>query len=193
MRKLFLAVALVALCGGEALAQSGFTNELHAGMAVSRLRGKVDTQGKAGFTAGWRLQYGFHGVQGLYVNSGIDLTQKGYRANGNRTNMFYADVPVHVGYKYDFSSEWAAFGELGPYFGAGLGGKERGDGPNKKVFASTGYDVKRFDWGMGFRVGAEYRHKYNVSMGLDWGCYDISPKGMDRETFCFTLQLGVRL
>lgn len=192
MRKLFVAAALLLATGG-AFAGHPLTHELHAGLAVSRLRGHADTSGKAGFTAGWKMQYAFKGVPGLYVNGGIDATQKGYRANGNRTNMFYAVVPLHVGYRYDFSRTWAAFGEFGPYFGAGLGGKERGGEQNKKVFASSGYDVKRFDWGMGFRLGAEYRHRYSVGMGFDWGCYDLSPKGIGNKNFTFSLALGVRL
>lgn len=197
MRKLFVAfMALCTICASQTFAQKKveLQHEVHAGLGVSHLRG-VNSTGKAGFTAGWKAEYELPFITGMFVNGGIDLNQKGYRANGNRTNMFYANIPIHLGYRYDFNKDWSAGAELGPYFGAGLGGKKRGHDNSGQfhkqgIFANDGFNAKRFDWGIGFHLSTIYKNKYKVGMGFDWGCYDISPDGSGSKNFTFSLITG---
>lgn len=96
----------------------------------------------------------------------------------------YLEIPIHFGYRFYKSDNISVFGEVGPYFAFGLSGKAKvtttdsdGDEEEDKYdyFGSTS-DVKegkavcdkRFDFGIGLRVGVEFS-KVQVSLGYERG------------------------
>ena len=42
-----------------------------------------------------------------------------------KANPGYLTIPVRVGYRYDFNDKVGVFGEFGPYFAVGVGGKNK--------------------------------------------------------------------
>lgn len=95
-------------------------------------------------------------------NGGSELTRTSY----------YLDIPIHIGYKYPFIHGVSLYASVGPYVGVGLLGKEETHSGTYKESVDlyeTGSGDKRFDFGMGFRVGAELGNHFQLGFGYDWG------------------------
>lgn len=199
MRKIMLICAALIAWAGSAKAidyvpESGFTNEAHVGMSISSFRGEVCNP-KVGMTFGWRGEFMLPGAMGTFVNFGLDMTQKG--ANdvfrilpldfaAKKINAFYLSLPIHVGYRYNILEDLGVFADFGPYFAAGFAS-------NKGWFGKDEYDARRFDIGLGFRVGTEYNNHLSLTFGFDWGMADYyKPKNETRNTFSSTICLGYR-
>ena len=210
MRK-FLTIALAALFAGNAMAldnvpESGLTWVGFAGMTVSNLNGMMPTTNpKVGVTFGVKADYMLPNAYGIYINAGLDWVQKGSRVTNSETvggvacdvtrkfQSHYLELPIHVGYRYNFSEKFGIYGEVGPYFAFGVTGKYKWkpeedmvDDRSEMVFgkhyglittADPGLDniraIQRFDCGFGFRVGAEFKNMYSLNVGYDWGFTDM--------------------
>ena len=172
--------------------ESGFTNEAHVGMSISSFRGEI-CDPKIGMTFGWRGEYMLPGAMGTYVNFGLDMTQKGANdvnipryPESEKINAFYLSLPLHVGYRYNILEDLGVYADFGPYFAAGFAS-------NNGWFGNEEVDARRFDIGLGCRVGAEYNNHLSLTFGFDWGMADYyKPKGTTKETFSSTICLGYR-
>ena len=206
MRKILM-IALGVLFAGNAMAienepAQGFTGMAFLGMNASDIRG-TNYDGKVGGTMGFRLDYVLPKAHGTYITAGVDWTMKGGKydtfrswgvekdANATvKTIPHYMEIPIRVGFRYNFSKEVGVYGELGPYFAVGVGGKHKlhvdADGSfwdeieetdTWKVFKKSDIayreNFQRWDAGFGFRVGAEYNQHYNLILGCDWGITDM--------------------
>lgn len=197
--------------------QPGFTFMGLLGMNVSKLQNHA-YGGKVGGTAGGRVDFMLPKAHGTYLTAGVDWTMKGGRTSGSdvlgdrevsatsKYNLHYFEVPIRVGFRYNLSENLGLYGEFGPYFAVGVGGKHRlnisedGEAANKmedertfKAFKNYGYPAmtfQRWDAGLGFRVGAEYNEHYNLLIGCDWGLADIYRDSLRDAYFD---KLGTRL
>ena len=217
MKKILLA-AICLLSTGSAMAldnepKEGVTSMAFLGLTTSRIRGNVYDAGlwkyksKVGGTLGLRLDYVLPNAHGTYITGGVDWTMKGGRYStpavyvnsadilDTRTedatvkaNLHYMEIPIRVGFRYNVNKQIGVYGELGPYFAIGVGGKHKfsvdADGTiwNEIEEASTwkafkksqqNVNFQRWDCGLGFRVGAEYNKHYNLMFGCDWGFTDM--------------------
>lgn len=130
-----------------------------------------------------------------YAISDMDAYTEDEISTGEVTRKFqahYFSIPIHIGYRYNLSEKFGVYGEIGPYLALGIAGKYR------KNFEDAGFDnlsenvfgkhaaklyldktynnirtFRRFDGGLGFRVGAEYNNQYSLNFGYDWGMADI--------------------
>jgi len=199
--KKFLTIALATLFAGNAMAldnvpESGFSWVGFAGMTVSNLKG-FDLDPKMGVTFGAKMEYMLPSAYGTYLSAGIDWVHKGARDTRTITNILtgnpvdqtfkvqahYLEIPIHVGYRYNITDELGVYGEFGPYFAVGVTGKGKykyEDLPDehfmwfgKKYMWGNQKGIQRFDCGIGFRVGAEYKNMYSLTFGYDWGITDI--------------------
>ena len=177
MKKL-LTLALVLILGiGSASAQT--ENEVEIGMNLSSIS-KLDS--KIGFHLGYRLTQNLPSLfEGAYINGGALLTLKGAEKDYGQEmdfncNAYSLEIPIHFGYKHRLDNV-AIFGEFGPYFGFGLFGKTKlssyGESAKVDTYSDEG-GMKRFDFGLGFRVGVEILHKIPVSIGYDFGLIDAN-------------------
>ena len=171
------------------------------GMNVSKLLDH-EYNAKVGATLGFRADYMLPRAHGTYVTAGIDWTMKGSRmTNGvavgaltldgtHKYNLHYIEIPVRVGFRRNVTEHIGLYGEMGPYFAVGVGGRHmlsidgdgsaiRGveDGETFNAFKNTG-DLKqltfqRWDAGLGLRLGMECGGHYNFMFGFDWGLADI--------------------
>ena len=210
MKKIFSFILAIALCSGNAMAFE-FDNEPEAGLSwmgifgmnVSKLQNHLGYNGaKVGATMGIRADYMLPKAHGTYLTAGVDWTMKGgkcsdlfaiigddeYRVSAKYA-LHYFEVPVRVGFRYNVMESLGFYGELGPYFAVGVGGKHvmnvDGDGAAARDFedentyaAFKNYDYpketfQRWDAGISFRIGAEYEQHYNLMIGCDWGLADI--------------------
>ena len=205
MKKFFSLLIVLAMCCGNVMAldnepEEGISFMGLFGMNVSKLQNH-EYNAKVGATMGIRADYMLPNAHGTYLTAGVDWTMKGgklsYSEMVGTTNvdatakyaLHYFEVPIRVGFRYNASDELGLYGEVGPYFAVGVGGKHKvkldmdGDAANQiedagtyKAFRNYGYPDKtfqRWDAGIGFRVGAEYNEHYNLMLGCDWGLADI--------------------
>ena len=207
MKKFFYLVIALAMCAGNANAlenepESGLTFMGLFGMNVSKLQNHP-YNAKVGATMGARADYMLPNAHGTYITAGLDWTMKGgklshFAAVGPNTfsatskaPLHYFEVPIRVGFRYNIMEELGVYGEVGPYFAIGIGGKHQlsinADGEDAnivenefsyKVFKKTSdieklCNFQRWDAGIGFRIGAEYEGHYNLLFGCDWGLADI--------------------
>jgi len=222
MKKLFYFIIALILNTGNAMA---FENEPEEGLSWMGLFGmnitKIQNNGygaKVGAMMGVRADYVLPKAHGTYITAGIDWSMKGGKTsvlydNNNieakgslKYALHYIEVPVRVGFRYNLSEDLGFYGELGPYFSVGIGGRHKcsidadGDAAREledeqsfKAFKNYGYPIpsfQRWDAGIGFRIGAEYNQRYNLLIGADWGLADIFRGSLRDEYFN---QTGVRL
>ena len=214
MKKSFLFIIALAMCAGNAKAlenepEEGFTYMGLFGMNISKLQNH-DFGAKVGATMGAKADYVLPSAHGTYITAGFDWTMKGGKGTvavpvniapkeaespeyeiypTGKYPLHYFEIPIRVGFRYNFMEELGVYGEVGPYFAIGIGGKykldieEDGaifrnaeDTYSYKAFKNYGYPretFQRWDAGIGFRVGAEYNQHYNLMVGCDWGLADI--------------------
>lgn len=208
MKKFFLTAIALVMCAGSANAfefeyepEPGFTYMGLFGMNVSKLQNS-DYKAKVGAMMGARVDYMLPSAHGTYVTGGLDWTMKGGKVSSDAITpvgeysstskyaLHYFEIPIRVGFRYNFMEELGVYAELGPYFAVGVGGKHRlsisqdGDAINEledagtyKAFKNTTNierpTFQRWDAGIGFRIGAEYNNHYNLMFGCDWGLADI--------------------
>lgn len=170
------------------------------GMTVSNLRMSDmpgdDMNPKAGFTVGMRAEYMLPECHGVFVNAGLEYTMKGARKRvavdiddmmgqpgSGIARPMYLQLPIHVGYRYNVQDDLGVYADFGPYFAVGTNGKYRikyddyATDYTENFFKVKGsehnYEMQRWDFGLGFRIGAEYARHYNFQLGCDWGITDM--------------------
>ena len=196
--------AIGMLIAGNAMAlenepKQGFTGMAFLGLNATHIKHTV-YDGKPGGTMGFRLDYVLPKAHGTYITAGVDWTMKGgklkdvYDDNNIhaeatvKNKLHYVEIPIRVGFRYNVTKEIGVYGELGPYFAVGLGGKHKyhinadgaqwdaiEDAGTWKAFkkSTTHENFQRWDAGFGFRIGAEYNQHYNLMLGCDWGITDM--------------------
>jgi len=156
--------------------QSKISYELISGINFSKYT-SADLDYKTGFQVGAKMEMPISKIhENIYINSGLILSQKGGKNDdfGNvKINAYYMDLPIHIGAKQKLSNKFSILEEVGPYFGLGLFGKTKGETfyPSEKfnynTFSSEG--LRRFDFGLGFKVGTEFIDQFRLTWGLDFG------------------------
>lgn len=193
----------------EYIPESGFTVQGLFGMNISNFRqpnSLVDalTDPKAGFNLGVRGEYMLPSCYGVFVNLGVNYTMKGAKMDVPATlpddysctvkfRPCYIEIPLHVGYRFNVLDNLGVFADFGPYFAIGVNGKEKtefeGDAVedySKKFFRNSKMilgEIQRYDFGLGFRVGAEYANHHSLNFSFDWGLTDMYRDSYRREFF----------
>lgn len=198
MKKTFLAFALAASLSAVApAAAQRLGGEVLGGFNVSSMT-HYDSQ--FGFRAGGLVNYQFRpGPGSVYVNGGLMLSMEGAHkaAGGVKTtiNEFYFMIPVHVGYRYSLNPTIAVFGDAGPYFGIGAFGstsvKSNGIKVSHDSFGDAG-PVKRFDFGLGFRLGVEIANRVPFAFGWDFGLVNVHKVSPSMRNSCFSFTVGYK-
>ena len=210
MKKIFtLILALVAVASSamalEYEPESGLTYQAQFGMNISNFRGTaIGTDPKPGFNLGVRAEYMLPGCAGVYLNAGALYGMKGAQVDAIgatlKARACYAEIPIHVGFRYNVIEDLGLYADFGPYFAIGTNGKSLMDFDDdamddiktrffRKDDGDFG-DIQRFDFGLGFRVGAEYINHHSLTVGMDWGITDMYT-GDYRKAF--KIQTGVAL
>ena len=224
MKKIFFLIIVLALGTNNAKAfkyesEEGLTWMGLFGMNISTLQNHPYNT-KAGAMMGARADYMLPHAHGAYLTAGLDWTMKGGKLSHltpvgtgpvqtmdatSKYNLHYLEIPIRAGFRYNFSESIGVYGEVGPYFAIGVGGRRKmsidGDGAavraaeDNNTYKAFVDDVshenfQRWDAGLGIRVGVEYNEHYNLMFGCDWGLTDMYRDNY-RDTF-FT-QNGFRL
>lgn len=188
MKKIISFIIAAVFAVGSAFATNDLLDfEGVAGMNIAN----VDALGyksRIGFHVGVRGTYAFQSQSnGLYANGAALFSLLGAKASGTTCNPYCLVFPIHMGYKRTFVEDVAVFGEFGPYFSVGLFGSA--DGQN--LFSDDGWDINRFDVGLGLRFGFEFAKKCSVSFGYDFGLVNVRDD-YSTKTRNATISLGYK-
>ena len=163
-----------------------------AGVNVNAPSGTHYT-GQTGFNVGVKAELGLpKATKGWFMDFGALLSSHGWKNTAYYNTItgatqqweatpYYLNIPVHIGYKFHCSDNLKLFASVGPYANIGLFGKEvvtstlAGVSTTTPVLNNVFSDnlQERFDWGLGFRVGAELYDHWQLSVGYDWGMESI--------------------
>lgn len=181
MTKKILLLACIGFATG-AFAQQNINWEAQAGLSSTSF---LSGPSKIGFHVGVRANKEFPSVtKGFYGNVGAFISSKGSSddlSGTTESRAYYLDIPVHVGYKKNLNDKFALFGEAGPYLGCGLWGTTKTTTPFAgKAETATWFADKaetttedffesapRIAYGLGVRVGMEFKQKYTASIAYD--------------------------
>lgn len=181
-------MAALLACGAltaNAQAKEGLRFGVTGGMNVANIT-DVNGESRLGFNVGVRAEYSF--TPNVYFGTGLLFTQKGTKYDGaleingvrveasEKLNPGYLELPLMVGYRYDFGNDIYLFGETGPYLAVGVCGKYKyeasvaGHKVDKKFdfFGDDGMEGRRFDAGWGLRAGVEFS-SFQVHLGYEYG------------------------
>lgn len=185
MKSLFLSICVV-LFTTTIHAQSPIRYGVTSGINFSKYL-SADLNYSTGFQVGVSAELGLSSIcEKMYVNSALLLTQKGGKGDdldNLKINAYYLELPVHIGIKQRLSGKFSLFEEIGPYIGFGMFGKTKADsyhssflgkqdGYKYNTFSKSG--LKRWDLGIGFKVGTEYMNHIRLSWGMDFGLMKVS-------------------
>ncbi len=179
MKKLlsFLVIAIIGINSVKAQTLSG---EVVAGLNIADVS---ELDSRIGFHVGVVGSYGFSNeFNGAYANAGALISLKGGQLDYGsilKANLdaYYLEIPIHIGYKHSLSENFAIFGEFGPYIGIGLFGKSKIESEGESISVDTFSEdggVKRFDMGLGFKLGVEINKLIPISVGYDFGLANIN-------------------
>ncbi len=150
-----------------------------AGMNLSTITGDEtdDVKAKIGFNVGVTLDYTL--TSDLYLLTGLELSTKGCKedvglSKDATSNLMYLQLPIHLGYKLAVTDATKMVFHAGPYLAYGIGGKTKisESGVEVSVNSFGSNRLKRFDFGVGLGVGAEFG-KIGVGLGYDFGLVNI--------------------
>ncbi len=219
MKKIFFAAIALCLTANNVMAidnepEEGLSWQAVFGLNISSIKGNAevddvpyDMDAKVGVDIGMRGEFVLPNAHGTYISFGVEWTQKGAKQQITRNledspraftgkykiNSHYIYIPVHVGFRYNFSEDWGIYGEVGPYFAVGITGRISFDADQEghdqipyefsyKTFKKSDQNyngcggLQRFDSGIGFRVGVECQKHYSLNVGCDWGFTDMLRK-----------------
>lgn len=180
-----LIVASILLTIGVRAQDKPLTFGVKAGMNISNFSGDFeDTKAKIGFNAGVTLDFAL--TNDLYLLTGLEFTSKGAKVNEDtnlKMNLSYLQLPVHAGYKLTVANGTRVVFYAGPYIAYAADGKWKVKGVEDSVGVfgdeaeAAGLKMKRFDFGLGFGVGAEFG-QFNAGLNCDFGLVNIADFGM---------------
>ncbi|MBQ3382094.1 MAG: outer membrane beta-barrel protein [Bacteroidales bacterium] len=176
----------------EVFAGGGMANaKSDAGMMNAIPHFQVGVKYRVGLSQGWG-ETGLLQYQGLYLNAGLTLLNKGHEWKVNKyggdpketfngsIKALYIDFPLHFGYLLNVSDKVSVFAEGGGYVGLGLTGKFKGtiayDGRVLEDYSNNCFStdddsptVHRTEYGVGIAGGVDINGNVTITVGHDWG------------------------
>lgn len=173
-----------------------------------------DHRDRYGFNVGARMEYLFRTTPSrMYLDAELGLLKLGWKNSSNENgyypdyyedetnaqvknwkttaDAYYLHLPIHIGYRWAFCKACALYVDAGPYFSLGLFGKVKmKDLDNKTTTKSDTFnDTRRFDWGLGARLGVEVADHYRLGIGYDYGLQKLN-KYINDKNNNFTISVG---
>lgn len=170
MRKLLLTFVLAMV------ASVGFSQlrwDVKLGLNFSNMT-QWDVKALPGFTLGAGMDYEFN--ESWAFQPGLMFTSRGYKNGGWKVRPVYMDIPILAAYKITLTENARFVINAGPYVAIGLGGKNKHDGYESKVFDSWKRGDFGFQWGVGFELSDHYLVNFAAQHGF------ISPLELDGPT-----------
>lgn len=123
-----------------------------------------------GYGVGWIAEYNFESK--WFVQSGIGIEDIAHTEDGidGTLNAYYAQLPIHAGYRFGLGDNSSLFVQAGPTLAVGIFGSDiEVYGISKMNYFDL---AERFDIGIGGRVGYEFS-KIQISVGANYGVLEV--------------------
>lgn len=184
MKSLSLSICII-LFSAAIHAQSPIRYGVTSGINFSKYL-SADLNYSTGYQIGVSTELGLPSIhRNMYINSTLLLTQKGGKSNdldNLKINACYLELPIHIGIKQKLSGKFTLFEEAGPYLAWGLSGKTKADSYSSYSGEQDGYKyntfsksgLKRWDFGLGLKVGTEYMNHVRLAWGMDFGLMEVT-------------------
>ena len=117
----------------------------------------------------------------------IHLSSTGVKET--KIKMNYLEMPVNVLYKLNLPFG-KVFAGTGMTFSYAVGGKEKQDGINRKLFSSTGNNWKREDLSLNFTAGFEFNNGIFISANSQKGLLDVYKPGASIKNKSMSVSVG---
>lgn len=140
-------------------------------------RGLYLASGLTLIAKGWEkamVTKGWNGGQGM-VSGVVGKPVVGHRYLGT-ANPVYLELPVRIGYKHRITDKFAIQAELGPWIGVGVFdhskyyvyNNETSDPETVHASCFNRDNYRRFEIGIGGRVGVEIKGHWQIMLGYDY-------------------------
>ena len=112
----------------------------------------------------------------LYLETGLEISQKGTKLEGVKCSAWYVEVPVMVNYKFKLRKDVYIFPSAGLFTGIGIAGKVKGGvmdelGAEMDTFGDDGI-CKRFDMGLRFGGTVSWQNLH-FGLGMEFGLVNL--------------------
>lgn len=180
MKKLTILLLLFFFSVGASFSANPIRYGVEGGVSFSRNK-SFDFKFITSFRVGGNIEYAIpmSAVSEFLFSSGLLFTEKGGRINDLRKitmSAYYLQVPLNIGFRQRLTSDFKLVEEFGPYLAYGLFGKTKISefiDDAGKVFPQDNFNTfsryKRFDAGLGLKLGIEYNEMIRLSWGMDIG------------------------
>lgn len=107
-------------------------------------------------------------------------------------DVYSLHLPIHIGYRWAVARGLAIYADAGPYVSFGLSGKLKYTDPvtGTKLSENVFHVMRRFDWGLGVRLGAEIANHLRIGGAYDFGLMNNMRGGMGSGNNNFTVSVG---
>ncbi len=172
MKRLFLIAMIACIAAtGYAQVEKGLRWGVHAGFnagTITDLKGDMSLGAQLGVIADYNFSENF------YLGSGLSFQNKGVKdafeglLEGTLAGT-YLTLPIHVGYRFNLSEASYLHVQAGPQLACGLFGSEiEGFEGETADYFDEGW-ANRFELGVGAKVGVEFKKKWQVNLGFNYG------------------------
>lgn len=182
MKKLLFALAGVLFVAGNAMSQDYEKNlyGVRIGMNVSNMSSTaLMGKSKVGFHVAGSYQRLLTETMPLYLETGLQITQKGCKINPNKVNAMYLEIPVMINYKFNIMDVVTIYPSAGFYYAYAIGGSYKSNdymdnNYTEKLFGPDNY-LKRSDIGLRLCATVDW-NQYSFGLGYEFGLLNIAQK-----------------
>jgi hypothetical protein len=130
----------------------------------------------------------------ISLKTGLGYIMKGQKLKTDdvKFTFNYLELPVYFLYHHPAGDPGSVYVGLGPYFAYGIGGKVKSSGLNESVFGEDHGGYKRFDAGLGFKAGYEFKSGFYADFTYELGLANIAYASQEVKSHmrCTSLNLG---
>lgn len=145
----------------------------------------MDQKSHIGFHIGAFVDLGL--TENFYIQPGLFYSNKGLKGELKeddsyklKMNLSYLEIPILASYRINLSDNMKWHINAGPYLAYGIGGKIKFEGElledefdDLKAFDEDEGDLKRFDFGLSFGTGVNFKSVY-LGVKYDLGLTNIA-------------------
>ena len=185
MKKILFTLLGSVLLAGSAVAQDWAKSNYGVRLGLNISNAAVEnlsTDAKMGFRVGGFYEHKVMANAPLYVETGLNFSQQGFKRDSFKANLWYMEIPVLVNYKFALNEAFTVAPFAGLYYGIGIGGKSSYayvddytglyESDKTSSFGDGGFS--RSDLGFRLGVTADW-NKYQLSIGYSRGLLDVAP------------------
>ncbi len=180
---------------GSAMAQN--EKNIFGVRAGMNLAWMGESDATPGFRVAGTFEHRFVNSLPLYLETGLEFSQKGGEGAGIQANAWYLQIPVMVNYKFNIANKVTLYPSAGLFLGVGLGGSTKFADGDWHDFSGNKIDTfgnlaKRCEVGMRLAGTAVWK-QFTFGLGFEFGFNNINKYGDWDEDFRsgnFFLQVG---